>query len=137
MSSYFSDILQALDGYGQAWQTYFEVHHTWMVTVVFSSFTFVNTVRIIAYVPQIFKAARDRNGATAISYLTWSLFLISHLTTIAYVIVCNGDLIMAIIFLGNAIACCIIIAITFLTRRRHKQRLRVELPSMPLDLRGQ
>ena len=44
-------------------------------------FAACNSVRVIAYVPQILKAATDKNGASSISFMTWSLFLLAHLST--------------------------------------------------------
>jgi hypothetical protein len=100
-------------------KSYFNTNHEWLPSAVFGLFTLVNSIRIFAYVPQMLKAAKDVNGASGISYITWSLFLLSHLTTIAYAIVCLGDLVMALIFFGNAFACLAVIAITFLKRRRY------------------
>ncbi len=95
----------------------------WFRSAVFGAFTLVNSLRILAYVPQMLTAAKDVNGASGISYATWALFLVSHLTTIAYAIVCLGDSIMSLIFLGNALACLAVIAITFVKRRRYAARL--------------
>ena len=78
--------------------------------------------RILAYVPQMLTVAKDINGASGISYTTWTLFLMSHLTTIAYAIIYLGDLVMALIFLGNVLACLAIIAITFVKPRRYAAR---------------
>jgi hypothetical protein len=36
-------------------------------------FTVSNSLRIVAYVPRITKAARDRSGAEAISFGTWGV----------------------------------------------------------------
>ncbi len=95
----------------------------WLRSAIFVAFTFVNSLRILAYVPQMLTAAKDVNGASGISYATWMLFLVSHLTTIAYAIVCLGDPIMSFIFFGNALACLAVIAITFVKRRRYAARL--------------
>ena len=105
MLAYLESVVQTLSQLGPSWQAYFELHEKWMVSAVFAAFTLVNSLRILAYIPQILKAARDENGATAVSCLTWGLFLLSHLTTVAYSVVCLGDLVMAVIFFGNALAC--------------------------------
>lgn len=68
-------------------------------------FTIGNSIRVAAYLPQIWKAATDKNGAQAISFATWSLFLMSHLTTVAYALVNRSDWTMAAIFLTNAVGC--------------------------------
>ncbi|MDG4549043.1 MAG: hypothetical protein P9F19_11495 [Candidatus Contendobacter sp.] len=102
-------------------------HHEWFRAAVFGAFTLVNSLRILAYVPQMLAAAKDTNGASGISYATWSLFLVSHLTTITYAAVYLGDALMALIFFGNALACLAVIAITFVKRRRHAARLKQRL----------
>ena len=96
--------------------------HGWLFAAVLASFTIMNSVRILAYVPQILVAARDRNGASGISHITWSLFLLSHLTTVTYAVVCLGDLVTALVFMGNALACLAIIVVTHTKRRRHAAR---------------
>ncbi|SDL86910.1 hypothetical protein SAMN04488026_112410 [Aliiruegeria lutimaris] len=106
---------------GQALKLYFDANHQELQAAVLALFAFVNSVRIVAYVPQILKASRDDNGASAISCLTWGLFLASHLTTILYAAICLGDLIMAAIFMGNAFACIVIVAVTLLRRRAHRR----------------
>ena len=49
-------------------------------------FTIVNTLRFLAYVPQVTKALKDQSGAEAISFATWGLFLGSHLSGMAYAV---------------------------------------------------
>ncbi len=95
----------------------------WLRSAIFGIFTLVNSVRILAYVPQMLTAARDTNGASGISYATWILFMVSHLTTITYAIVCLHDIVMSFIFLGNALACLTVIVITFIKRRQYTTRL--------------
>lgn len=104
-------------------KVHLQVHFPWATAATIGLFTAANTVRALAYIPQIVKAARDQNGATAISYTTWGLFLFSHLTTILYAVVYLGDAIMALVFLGNALACLAIVAVTFIKRRRYRRSL--------------
>lgn len=106
---------------GPAIKLYFDTNHQELQTVVLALFAFVNSVRILAYIPQILKASRDGNGATAISCLTWVLFLASHLTTILYAVVCLGDVLMALIFTGNSLACIAIVAVTLSKQRAHRR----------------
>jgi hypothetical protein len=93
--------------------------------ITLAAFTLCNSLRVVAYVPQIAKAARDRSGAQAISFGTWGLFLVSHASATAYALVNNNDWTMASIFLGNAIGCCAILLITAWKRSRHRQKLAV------------
>jgi len=106
-----------------ALKAYFDQDHQPLQAAVLAIFAGMNSIRIVAYVPQIVKAGRDTNGASAISYTTWSLFLASHLTTILYAIVCLGDLVMAAVFLGNALACITIILVALWNSRQYQRRL--------------
>jgi hypothetical protein len=81
------------------------------VTLAF--FAACNSARVLAYLPQIHKAAVDRNGASAISFTTWSLFLIAHVSTIAYALVNRSDPWLALCFTGNALCCLVILAIAW------------------------
>jgi uncharacterized protein with PQ loop repeat len=81
-------------------------------------FTACNTLRVLAYVPQIVRIARDHEGAKAISYTTWGLFAVSHLSTVAYAFVHAQDLTLTIVFGGNTVACLAILGLTFWKRRQ-------------------
>src|SRR5882724_5609822 len=85
-------------------------------------FTFFNSLRFLAYVPQIVKAAKDQSGAEAISFGTWALFLASHASAMAYAIENQGDWKMASLFLGNALGCGTILLIAACKRSRHRRR---------------
>ena len=111
--------LQEMNDAVEVFKKAIEIQHDWVPTVVFTLFTFMNSIRIFAYVPQLLKVTEDRNGASAISYSTWTLFFLSHLTTVAFAIFYVGDLVMALIFSGNALACFAILLATFIKRRTH------------------
>jgi hypothetical protein len=87
------------------------------------AFTLCNSLRILAYVPQITRAARDRSGAEAISFTTWGLFLFSNISAVAYALVNARDWTMAALFMGNAVGCTMILLIGFWKRSRHRGRL--------------
>lgn len=114
-------------GLGIGAKIYLSGNDEWLRSAVFGAFTLVNALRILAYVPQMLTAAKDTNGASGISCATWTLFLVSHLTTIIYAIVYLGDTVMASIFFGNALACLAVIAITFVKRRQYAARLMQRL----------
>src|SRR5258708_15823853 len=67
--------------------------------------TLCKGMRVLAYGPQIAKAATDRSGAEAISFSTWGLFLFSNVSAVAYALVNKEDWTMAAMFLGNAVGC--------------------------------
>ncbi len=119
--------LQELSDSVEVFKKDIEIQHDWVPIVVFTLFTFMNSIRIFAYVPQLLKVTEDKNGASAISYSTWTLFFLSHLTTVAFAIFYVGDLVMALIFSGNALACFAILLATFVKRRKHAAGLNSAL----------
>jgi hypothetical protein len=93
-----------------------------LADITLAAFTLCNSLRVLAYVPQIAKAARDRGGAEAISFGTWGLFLVSHASAMAYALVNKEDWAMALVFLGNVIGCGAILLIAAWKRSRHRRR---------------
>lgn len=75
-------------------------------------FTACNSVRVLAYVPQIAAVVRDRNGASAISYTTWGMFAVSHFSTVIYAYLVLLDWRMAGIFGANTLCCVLIVGLT-------------------------
>jgi hypothetical protein len=92
--------------------------------VTLAAFTLCNSLRVLAYLPQIARAARDQGGAEAISFGTWGLFLVSHASAMAYALVNNEDWMMASMFLGNAVGCAAVLFIAAWKRSRHRSRTR-------------
>ncbi|MDF2689935.1 MAG: hypothetical protein K0Q80_2901, partial [Microvirga sp.] len=58
------------------------------------------------------KISRDTQGAAAISYMTWILFGVSHLSTVAYAVLVVDDWRMAAVFAANTVCCAIIVSLT-------------------------
>jgi uncharacterized protein with PQ loop repeat len=92
------------------------------------AFTSLNIARVAAYAPQIVRIYRDKNGASAVSIVTWTLFALTHLATIAYALLTAGDLIMASIFSLNATCCIAVIVLTTWKRIRHRQLQNFSAP---------
>lgn len=115
-------MVEFLNDAGLSMKAYFDGSYQGLQTIILTVFAGLNSIRLIAYVPQVMKAARCSNGASAISFTTWSLFFLSHLTTIFYAVVCLGDLVMATIFFGNALACLLIILVALRNRRQFHAR---------------
>jgi len=90
--------------------------------ITLAAFTLCNSLRVVAYVPQIARAAADRSGAEAISFGTWGLFLFSHMSATAYALVNTKDWTMAALFLGNAIGCAAIVLIAAWKRFQHRRQ---------------
>jgi uncharacterized protein with PQ loop repeat len=91
--------------------------------ITLAIFAACNSVRVVAYLPQIHKAATDKNGASSISFITWSLFLVAHVSTVAYALINRSDWGLAACFAINAICCVAILAIAYGKRRSHTKRL--------------
>lgn len=86
-------------------------------------FTVGNAVRALAYVPQICKAATDRNGASGISYTSWAMFMVAHLSTVAYALVNASDWTLAAWFALNAFCCAAIIGVAEWNRQRRMRSI--------------
>jgi hypothetical protein len=93
-----------------------------LADITLAAFTLCNSLRVVAYVPQIARAAADRSGAEAISFGTWGLFLVSHASATAYALVNSKDWTMAALFLGNAIGCAAIVVIAAWKRFQHRRQ---------------
>jgi hypothetical protein len=91
--------------------------------ITLALFAACNSIRVVAYLPQIFKAASDKNGASSISFMTWSLFLLAHLSTVAYAIINRSDWGLAACFAINAVCCVAILMIAYWKRRSHAKWL--------------
>ncbi|WP_027584930.1 PQ-loop domain-containing transporter [Bradyrhizobium sp. Ai1a-2] len=99
--------------------------------VAYYSFTICNVLRLVSYLPQIHKIARDTNGATAISYSTWILWLAANASTAVYSVSNLGDATMAWTNGLNALCCVIVIMLTALKRRQfHSQIANYRTPAM-------
>ena len=79
--------------------------------ITLAIFTLCNSARVVAYLPQITKAATDQSGAQAISFVTWGLFLLANASAVAYALVNKDDWMMASMFLANAVGCAAILLI--------------------------
>lgn len=99
--------------------------------ITLAVFTLCNSLRVLAYLPQIAKAATDRNGVEAVSFATWGLFLFSNVSAIAYALVNKGDWVLAAMFLGNAVGCAAILLVGAWKRARHRRRSRDEALYFP------
>ena len=97
--------------------------------ITIGTFATYSSLRISAYLPQILKASSDENGVSAISYTTWSVFLIAHLSTVAYAIINQSDWWLAACLGPNAVCCLGIIVVAYGKRRRHLRRSRSMRPA--------
>jgi hypothetical protein len=85
--------------------------------IVIVAFAITNGLRVVAYLPQIIRLARDDSGAAAVSCCTWFLFLVSHISTATYAALVLNEPWMTIVFTANAICSAAIVVLTMLRRR--------------------
>ncbi len=87
---------------------------------IIAIFTFCNVIRIVAYIPQMLCIARDRHGASSISFTSWTLFAVSHVATALYALLLLSDWWLAVNFAANAVCCAIILVLTSAKRRERR-----------------
>ena len=88
-------------------------------------FSIFNILRLGSYLPQIVRVATDNEGAKAISYSTWSLWIGANASTAAYAVVNIADMTLFIVSAMNAIGCALVVGLTALKRRQHARALQV------------
>jgi hypothetical protein len=91
-----------------------------LANLALAAFTLCNSARVLAYLPQIVRAARDCNRASAISLTTWNLFAASNFSTSVYAVVQLGDWTLAGVFALNTLFCLVIVGITAWKRLRRE-----------------
>ena len=80
-------------------------------------FTVSNGLRIVSYLPQIYRVAVDPHGASAIAYSTWFLWTDASVASALYA-PCNvSDPLLASINAMNALCCLAVILLTAYKRR--------------------
>ena len=82
-------------------------------------FSIFNILRLGSYLPQIIRVATDNEGAKAISYSTWSLWIGANASTAAYAAVNISDMTLFFVSTMNAIGCAVVVGLTALKRCQH------------------
>src|SRR5262249_46451557 len=85
------------------------------------AFTVFSGLRLVSYVPQICRVARDENGASAISYTTWGLWTGHNIFTGLYAAINLHDLLLAGASTLYALCCLTVIAFTAGKRQRARR----------------
>src|SRR5262245_3369523 len=88
---------------------------TWLAFAAFSG------LRTISYVPQMVRIAKDRNGASAISYPTWLLWTGANATTALYAATNLNDVWLTFVSSIYALCCVLVVALTAFKRLGHRR----------------
>ena len=104
--------------------------------VIVIAFAVTNSLRVVAYLPQIVRLIRDQSGAAAVSTCTWMLFLVSHVATAAYAGVVLEELWMCLVFVANALCSTAIVILTCMRRRQSTPACNqtVETATRPIEV---
>jgi hypothetical protein len=84
--------------------------------IAYDLFTVFNALRVVSYLPQMYKIARDTTGAAAISYSTWILWTGANGSTAIYSLINLGDITMTWINELNTLCCTAVITLTAFKR---------------------
>jgi hypothetical protein len=93
-----------------------------LAEISLGTFSAFSGLRLVSYLPQIYRVARDANGASAISYSTWLLWTGSNLSTGFYAAINLGDRLLAACSSLYALCCVVVIVMTAIKRRRYSWR---------------
>jgi hypothetical protein len=86
--------------------------------ITLALFSIFNVLRVASYLPQIIRVATDTDGARAISYSTWCLWIGANASTAAYALVNVADWALFAVSFVNAVGCAAVVGLT-MWKRRH------------------
>ena len=101
-----------------------------VATAIAGFYLVTNATRVFSYLPQIVAVWRCRDGAFAISILTWGLWTISHVASLLYGALVMHDLYFVGITTINLVGCSVVTALAVWRRAefRRAQAQRGETP---------
>lgn len=77
----------------------------WADSAIAGVYIVTNAARVFTYLPQIVAVWRSRDGARALSLITWSSWMVSHAAAIAYGVLVVHDQFFVSISLLNFCGC--------------------------------
>ena len=99
--------------------------------LVLLAYSLSNALRLTSYAPQIWRVARDRGGAQAISCLSWSLWIAANAATALYAWTQLHDLMLTVVNAGNALCCAAVVLLTLGKRAALARVATAALPPKP------
>jgi hypothetical protein len=92
-----------------------------LAEITLALFSLCNLLRVGSYLPQILRVANDNEGAKAISYWTWSMWIAANGSTAAYALVNIADWTLFIVSALNTLGCLAVVGLTMWKRRARAQ----------------
>jgi hypothetical protein len=86
--------------------------------ITLAAFSIFNILRLGSYLPQIVRVATDTDGARAISYSTWCVWIGANASTAAYAVVNISDWVLFAVSSINALGCVAVVGLTMWKRRQ-------------------
>ena len=90
--------------------------------ITLALFSLFNVLRLGSYLPQIARVASDTEGAKAISYSTWCVWIGANGSTAAYAIVNITDWTLFVVGGVNALGCTAVVLLTMWKRHVFARR---------------
>jgi hypothetical protein len=87
-----------------------------LANMAWLAFVICSGLRMFSYIPQIWRIAADKAGASAISYTTWGLWTGANVSTAVYAVTSLHDLWLAFVSTIYATCCVTVIVLTALKR---------------------
>lgn len=84
--------------------------------IAIALFGLFGTIKIIGYLLQIARIATDPGPAAGVSMMAWTIFGMSHASTVAYALLAMHDWRMAALFAANVLCCVTIVVLLWLKR---------------------
>jgi hypothetical protein len=89
--------------------------------ITLALFSLFNILRLGSYVPQIIRVAADDEGAKAISYSTWCIWIGANASTAIYAVVNVMDAVLFFVSAFNTVGCAAVVGLTAFNRYRFRR----------------
>jgi hypothetical protein len=87
-----------------------------LANIAWLGFVTCSGLRMLSYIPRIWRIAADKTGTSAISYKTWGLWTGAYLSAALYAATDMHDMWLAFVSAIYAVCCATVIVITVLKR---------------------